>query len=432
MDNTIYVLNTDVIEQQLKVTEHFPSQHIVIPSHVLEEINQKMIYQEAVGVNVRAFSHLLRELLERQPRKGSLGEPYTIADGKLSLIFSGRYLHKKDVPTILQIVFGMATDNIINKQIVLVTNNVFILAQLDMLSREIGVSNVEGQFFQNHSLMDNKQSIHSGVHVLTAESELLTKVLNQNDILFQELQSIISDPVYINDFIYLESVYNPEKHIILQVKEKDEQKKVVPLEQTVTFGLVPKNVEQRMCLSLLTDPDIPLVLINGTPETEKELYALAAAFDQVWVQERYQRISFLEADHITQKHWEKSITNRLKYLLSLRKRQKIDVEKELQTLPLYLDVFSNVRVQYLDHHYIILNNVQNLTKEEVEHFLYQVGNHTKIVLMGDIEHINNPNVNAQTSGWSFAMDKLKSSKKVGVLHMKKEEKNDTLLLRKFI
>ena len=119
-----------------------------------------------------------------------------------------------------------------------------------------------------------------------------------------------------------------------------------------------------MCLSLLTDPDIPLVLINGTPETEKELFALAAAFDQVWVQERYQRISFLEAEHITQKHWKKSITNRLKYLLSLRKRQKIDVEKELQTLPLYLDVFSNVRVQYLDHHYIILNNVQNLTKQK--------------------------------------------------------------------
>ena len=119
----------------------------------------------------------------------------------------------------------MATDNIINKQVVLVTNNVFILASIRHVIEGNRGFKCRRSIFSKSFAYDNKQSIHSGVHVLTAESELLTKVLNQNEILFQELQSIISDPVYINDFIYLESVYNPEKHIILQVKEKDEQKK---------------------------------------------------------------------------------------------------------------------------------------------------------------------------------------------------------------
>ena len=46
------------------------------------------------------------------------------------------------------------------------------------------------------------------------------------------------------------------------------------------FGIAPRNAEQTFALSVLCDPEIPLVSLSGTAGTGKTLLALAAALEQ--------------------------------------------------------------------------------------------------------------------------------------------------------
>jgi len=60
------------------------------------------------------------------------------------------------------------------------------------------------------------------------------------------------------------------------------------------FDLKPRNVEQRLALDLLLDPEVAVVALDGPAGTGKTLLAIAAGLEQVWNHpptRRYERLA---------------------------------------------------------------------------------------------------------------------------------------------
>ena len=85
-----------------------------------------------------------------------------------------------------------------------------------------------------------------------------------------------------------------------------------------------------------------------------------------------------------------------------------------ETLQLYIDkgtieveALTYIRGRSIQNAYIIIDECQNLTRHEIKTILTRVGEGTKIVLTGDIEQIDNVNIDETTNGLTYVIEKLK-------------------------
>jgi PhoH-like ATPase len=72
-----------------------------------------------------------------------------------------------------------------------------------------------------------------------------------------------------------------------------------------------------------------------------------------------------------------------------------------------VEALTYIRGRSIQNAYIIIDECQNLTRHEIKTILTRVGEGTKIVLTGDIEQIDNVNIDETTNGLTYAIEKLK-------------------------
>jgi PhoH-like ATPase len=72
-----------------------------------------------------------------------------------------------------------------------------------------------------------------------------------------------------------------------------------------------------------------------------------------------------------------------------------------------IEAISFIRGRSIPNAYIIIDEAQNLSMHELKTIVTRVGEGTKIVLTGDIEQIDNVDVDAYTNGLTYAIEKFK-------------------------
>jgi len=202
------------------------------------------------------------------------------------------------------------------------------------------------------------------------------------------------------------------------------------------YGIQSRNIEQRMALELLMDPDVSIVTLVGQAGTGKTLLALAAGLHLVQREHLYDRIlvsrpivplgkdiGYLPGDKEEKlSHWMEPIFDNLDYLLrrtqpdqppaGAKKQPRLLTPQEriaqlLDNDTLELEALTYIRGRSISKQYIIIDEAQNLTPHEVKTVVSRAGEGTKVVLTGDPYQIDNPYLDASSNGLTYAAERLK-------------------------
>jgi PhoH-like ATPase len=190
------------------------------------------------------------------------------------------------------------------------------------------------------------------------------------------------------------------------------------------WGVQARNREQNFALNLLMNPDVDLVTLLGAAGTGKTLLALAAGLAQTLDEQRYKEIivtratipvgediGFLpgtEEEKMTP--WMGALMDNLEVLISADPAAGAwgrAATGDLVHNRIKLRSLSFMRGRTFLNRYVIIDEAQNLTRNQVKTLITRAGPGTKVVCLGNIAQIDTPYVSETTSGLTYAVDRFK-------------------------
>lgn len=173
------------------------------------------------------------------------------------------------------------------------------------------------------------------------------------------------------------------------------------------WGLRARSKEQRFALELLLDPAIEVVALDGRAGTGKTLLAIAAGFEQVVEQSRYERLAVYRplvpvgrADvgylpgGLEEKldPWMSAIHDAVVALTD--HTSSTDARRLIEELTnrgqLSLESVTFLRGRSLQRQMVIIDEAQNLEPTTLRTILTRVGQGTKVIFTGDTSQIDAP------------------------------------------
>ena len=198
----------------------------------------------------------------------------------------------------------------------------------------------------------------------------------------------------------------------------------------------PRNKNQMHLLELFNTKD--LVFAIGPAGTGKTYLAVAKALSEI-MQKKYRKLvitrpvveageslGFLPGD-LAQKisPYLRPLYDAMESLLSFEAVTKLEEAGVIEVAPL-----AYMRGRSLDHCYIILDEAQNTTREQMKMFLTRIGEHSQAIVTGDVTQIDLPNKSA--SGLVEAVKILKEIDDIGFLEFSPGDIVRNRLVKKII
>jgi len=428
----IYVLDTNVLLQDPFALFAFEDNDVVIPAAVLEEIDGKKRNLDELGRNARKISRLLDELR----KKGKLNEGVkTEQEGIIRVELNHRAFTK------LQDVFGVSSNdnrilavayNLHLEELGKVDGKPVILVSKDALLRikadAIGITAED--FISDH--VTSIQEMYYGYKTLYVSSSIINEIYKEHEILLDKLP--VNQEYYPHQFLILRDLFGSSQSAIVKVNLNKTHIRLIN-EQTV-WGIYPKNVQQKMALSVLLDDEIPLVTLAGKAGTGKTLLSLAVSLQKVVEEKKYNKIliarpivplgndiGYLPGEKKEKlKPWVQPIYDNLEYLFNTKK------SKELENIltgigEIEIEAITYIRGRSIPGQFIIIDEAQNLSKHEVKTIISRVGEGSKIILIGDPEQIDHPYLDATNNGLIYVAERFKHQKLSAHLFLEKGERS---------
>lgn len=88
-----------------------------------------------------------------------------------------------------------------------------------------------------------------------------------------------------------------------------------------------------------------------------------------------------------------------------------------------VEALTYIRGRSIPGQLIIIDEAQNLSKHEVKTIVSRVGEHSKIVLLGDPEQIDHPYLDAQSNGLTYLVESFKAEGISGHVTLEKGERS---------
>jgi predicted ribonuclease YlaK len=115
--------------------------------------------------------------------------------------------------------------------------------------------------------------------------------------------------------------------------------------------------------------------------------------------------------------WFQAIMDNFEVLFTSNVKHGGDWKRDFEMLQkkgrIEMEAITYIRGRSITNALIIIDEAQNLSKEEVKTILTRVGENTKIVLTGDIEQIDNNDLDAVNNGLTYVIEKFKDSDLAG-------------------
>lgn len=206
------------------------------------------------------------------------------------------------------------------------------------------------------------------------------------------------------------------------------------------WGLELRNKEQLFATELLLDPNIPLITLIGRAGTGKTLVSLACGLELTLekrltskmiiyrpIQPMGNDVGYLPGT-LEEKlePWMSAVTDGFEFLLGGTKGRdgwKNKMHQFVDEGRIQMEALTYIRGRSIPDAFILVDEAQNLSKEEVKTILTRAGMNTKIVLTGDIEQIDNHHLDATNNGLSYVVEKFKDSDLAGHVTFSKGERS---------
>ena len=220
------------------------------------------------------------------------------------------------------------------------------------------------------------------------------------------------------------------------------------------YGIQPRNIKQAMAFDALINPNISIVQLTGSAGSGKSLLALAMGMEASQLGTRLNKsgqrlfskiiltrnttdiaesIGFLpgtESDKLSP--YLAAFEDAMEVLLEqdggdgtteqkghggFGQQQKSTVELAFEQNNVQLKSVNFLRGRSLLNSFIILDEGQNLTSAQIKAVITRVGQGSKLIITGNLNQIDAKFIDAQNSGLTHAVERLKSFKGSAVVHL---------------
>lgn len=429
----IYVLDTNVPLQDPYAIFSFEENEVVIPAIVLDEVDSKKSYMDEVGRNARAFSRLLDELRTQ----GNLSEGIELKESggtvRIELSnnseFDNVFTEKTNDNRIISVARELRereskSEN--PRPVVLVSRDTLVRVKADA----VGIT-AENYLSDRVVTADHLYKGYKEVHV---EVDIINKFYSCKVMALSELTHGLI--FYPNEFVILKDILGSKASALGTVSADGKTLRKLVYEEPEAWGIKHRNVQQLLAMELLLRDDIPLVTMVGKAGTGKTLLALASALKQVEDLNLYKKLlvarsivpvgkdlGFLPGEKEEKlRPWIQPIYDNLEFLFNTKKPGELDAILAGMG-KLEVEALTYVRGRSIPDQFIIIDEVQNLTKHEVKTILTRVGEGSKIVLMGDPAQIDHPYLDEYNNGLSYVVEKFKDVNIAGHITLEKGERS---------
>jgi PhoH-like ATPase len=220
---------------------------------------------------------------------------------------------------------------------------------------------------------------------------------------------------------------------------------LLPRSAPESWGLRPRNKEQRFALELLLDPEIKVISLDGRAGTGKTLLAIAAGLEQVVEQRRYERLAVYRplvpvgrADvgflpgALNEKldPWMAAIHDAVAALTDMGSSHDAGnlVDELTERGQLSLDSVTFLRGRSLQRQIVLIDEAQNLEPTTLRTILTRVGEGTKVIFTGDTSQIDAPYLGESNNALSVLASAFSGQRCFGHITLTACERSDVASL----
>lgn len=485
--NSILVLDTNVLLINPNIIYEHKNKSIVIPFIVLEELDNLKTDNTNIGFQAREACRTLYETTKNKQNINNVTGNIRLSNGS-KLIFEKNHSHKTENKNENKLIQHNKPDNSIlavcsefnsekNSKVTLVTNDI----NLSIKAKAFDVDTQEYSSNKNSYVDIDLEDLPKGIHKVYLDDssiENFWKDYRKNlispdaflqDHLGEDKDKLLKNP---NGFLFLyeqgnlcpiseeDSEKEKEPTRVIKIRNQYESSsKVLPdyNKKWANKRIAPKNVEQACSYELLYDDQLSLVTLTGISGSGKTLLALYAGLDQVLEQDLYDKmiicrptqpvgkeIGYTPGAKLEKLHpWMAPIRDNLKQLISKKNhydklKQKFQnnnnnnssidyvpkLEDYIRDGSIELEALTYIRGRSFTNTFILLDEAQNITTNDLKAFLTRVGENTKIVLTGDVDQIDNPYMNSYSNGLSTIIRKFQQYDFSGHVSLRKGQRSD--------
>lgn len=412
-----FVLDTNVILSDPLCIYKFENNEVHIPLIVIEEVDKHKKGQEEKARNARTFSREIDSLREQ----GKLSEGVDLKTG--GKLFLTVIKNDNDVP--------LGLDLSINDDLILYTAfkiDAIVVSQDLNVRLKADAINVPAETYEAGKVKVENDTLYSGYKTEFFATEDMAE--------FRSAKFLPFDNDFDNEYIILKDEGNPKSSALGRYSRH--KGGIVPLiASDNTWGINPKNAEQRFALDALLNDDIKLVSLIGKAGTGKTLLAVAAGLSKTIENNVYKRmlisrpvvpmgkdIGYLPGD-IKEKldPWMQPIYDNLDHLFGEHGEDNQQWKGLLERGIIKIEALTYIRGRSIPNQYLIVDEAQNLSPHEIKTIVTRVGEGTKVVLTGDTDQIDSPYLDAINNGLTYVVDRLKREDIVAHIELKKGERS---------
>jgi len=418
----VFVLDTNVLVHDPEAIYEFPRHEVIIPFTVLEELDNLKRAPGELGKSARGA---IRTLCETAVvGKGDLNEGLELQNGttlKIATEIKGTYDGLLDPQINDNKIILAALDRVEKHHVVFVSKDFAVRLKAEAIGLETK---------DYEKLKVSYEELKGGCRSIVLEKPLI-------DLFFKEGRlAVEGGDATPNE--YVELTDGQQTQIMARFDGKANLfRKVVP--STLMWGIKPRNVEQICAADALLRDDINLVTLVGPAGTGKTLLALAAGLRKVFDEGEYRKIlvsrpivplgrdiGFLPGTKEEKlSHWMQPIFDNLELLCASHGDDPDDtLSWVLDNKKIELEAVTYIRGRSLPKMFFIIDEAQNLTPHEVKTIISRAGEGTKVILAGDPTQIDNPYLNKDSNGLTYAFSRFKNHPISASVFLDKTERSE--------
>lgn len=409
-----FVLDTNVLLSDARSMYSFQDNTVIILGTVLQELDKLKTAPAETGFKAR---EAIRELEELR-KKGNLVEGVPTEGGGLIRV-EPDCIRPDNLPIGFDI--SSADNRIISACITLkcATGNLILVSEDVAMRVNASACGVMVQPYRNGQSQEVK--LVEGIHKKEAESSDIDLLYSVGSI------PCIGSGLQANDLVTVScgtqsALTYFRENVLHLITEKD---------YSPAYGVKPLNAMQKYALwALLAPPqEISLVILVGQAGTAKTFLSLAAGLQQVRSKMyskvflsrpsggSYEKIGFLPGD-IQEKlsPLYAAFYDNLEALLRTpakssngQQKPREKIEQMINDGTIEIGSLDFIRGRSLTDTYLVCDEAQNASRSLIRDVITRAGQGTKVVLAGDPNQIDAPNLDTRSNGLSYAAEVMHGS-----------------------
>ncbi len=423
-----FVIDTNVLVYDAESIKKFKDNDVVITLAVLEELDSLKRHNDEVGKNAREVIRYIDSL--KGEKIGDLHEGVVIAEGPKVRVHLEPKQDRIDG-------FPLPLDRSSNKILLIAyllqqRGESVVIVSKDFITRvKAEAMDLEAEDYEG--LKVSYEDMYRGIRrIETSKRDI--------DQFYKDGHLAIPHEIFRpNEYVLMTSPENSSA--VCKYNEKHKRLEPLLSLNRDIWGIQPLNVEQRCAIDLLLRDDIHLVTMVGQAGTGKTLLALACGMKKVFDDSVYSRIlvsrpivplgkdiGYLPGTKEEKLyHWMQPIYDNLEFLCSTTSGEgngAAALEFIMKSKKIEMEAVTYIRGRSLPKMYMIIDEAQNLTPHEVKTIISRAGKGTKVILTGDPTQIDNPYLDKDSNGLTYAVGKFKSQKIFGHMFLERTERSE--------